>query len=112
MGIMPVYEQVDAFFNDYLSQYQLLNILGYVFIIALTTTIIISFGSTAKMINIHEQMHLLYKFVDRNDIRKILKELTIIQDAIGTIVDEENMHKTFDQVLTKKNLIDSRRDIP
>lgn len=53
----------------------------------LTVAIVVSFTSTAKMIDIHEQMHLLYRFVDRADVKKIVKELTIIQEAIGTIAD-------------------------
>jgi hypothetical protein len=83
--IMPIYQQYEAFADDYTNQFQILQILGYVFIIILTLSIIISFISTAKMINTHEQMHLLYKFIDRSDVRKIIKELNIIKLSIGNV---------------------------
>lgn len=111
MRIMPVYQQSNAFLGDYIAQYQLLQVLGYVFIATLTVAIIISIGSTVKMIDIHEQMHLLYKFVDRNDVKKIIREVTVIQDAIGTISHENSTHKTFDQTITRANLFQSHQAI-
>jgi hypothetical protein len=53
VGIMPVYEQYETFLNDYLDQYKLLTVLGYVFIAILTLAIIFSFASSAKMIDTH-----------------------------------------------------------
>jgi hypothetical protein len=88
-----------------------LQVLGYVFIIILTVAIIISFVTTAKMIDIHEQMHLLYRFVARSDVTKIIKELSLIQDAIGTIANGNGMHKTVEQVITRRNLFESHHEI-
>lgn len=56
-------------------------------------------------------MYLLYKFVDRSDVRKTIKELSVIQDAIGKIAHEKGIHRSFDQTITRVNLFDSHQVI-
>lgn len=62
------------------------------------------------MINIHEQMHLLYKFVDLSDIRKTIKEITSIQSTLGTIANENGINKTVDQIITRASLFESHHE--
>lgn len=111
MGIMPVYEQFGAFVEDYIGQFKVLQVLGYVFMIVLTVSIIISFSSTAKMIDTHEQMHLLYQFIDRNDVKKIVRELSVIKDCIGSVTLSIDGHKSYSQLITRRDLIETSQDI-
>jgi hypothetical protein len=40
-------------------------------------------------------MHLLYQFIDRSDVKKVIKELTIIKDSIGSVSLSDNVHKSY-----------------
>lgn len=53
VSLLPNYQQYQAFSQDYANQYQILQILGYTFIVILTISIMLSFLSTVKMIKIH-----------------------------------------------------------
>lgn len=107
MSLLPNYQQYQAFANDYNNQFQVLNILGLIFIVLLTLSVIISFLSTVKMIRIHEEMHLLYKFIEKTDVKKIIKELSIIKESIGNINTETSdqiTHKDYEELITKHDI--------
>lgn len=77
------------------------------FIVVLTLSITVSFLSTTKMIKIHEEMHLLYRFIEKADIKKVIKELSIIKDSIGDIntdAQDQLTHKNYEELLTKQEL--------
>lgn len=51
-------------------------------------------------------MHLLYQFVDRTDVKNIIKELTHIKESVGSVAVTNQTHKRYTQLITRKEVME------